>query len=81
MESFGTFVRHLNTNLKWAAIVVVYLGLMMVLGALAGVGLFWLSLALDPILGQWAILIVLIVLIAISAIIVAVVRSVIDTLK
>ncbi|MVB00067.1 hypothetical protein GN330_22730 [Nitratireductor sp. CAU 1489] len=81
MESLGVFLRHLAFNLQVAALVVVCLSLMMTLGALMGAGLFWLSLALDPILGQWAILVVLIVLMAISAIIVAVVRSAIEMLK
>lgn len=80
MGSFGTFVRHLAFNLQVAALAVVCLILMMTLGALAVVGLFWLSSVLDPILGQWAPLALLTALMAVSAIIVAVVCSAIETL-
>lgn len=81
MGSFGMFIRHLNTNLKWAAIVVVCVSALMLLCALMGAGMFWLSSVIEPLFGLWTPLPVLMAWAAASVIILTVVWSAIDTLK
>lgn len=81
MESFGAFLRHLNTNLKWATIVVVCVSVVMTFCAMIGAGMFWLSSLIEPTFGLWTPLLVLAAWAVASVIILTAAWSAIDMLK